>query len=164
MTGRRTNQGRTQCTARTQAAIASIDVCISNMRIWQSLNVHTSTPTVIWVKRSTPLKRSRSRRIRRRKEEEENKKIKQGGQLIYTLAKSRSRSRNKWPTVVASLTLIACLIVESMQRWFLLLPLPKKKKKNNNNKKETKKASKCSVDSHSKGRNKTVMILFQTLL
>ena len=52
------------------------------------------------------------------------KNLKQGGQSYKRFAKSRSRSHEKWPTVVASLMLIACLVVESIQRWFLYLCWP----------------------------------------
>ena len=45
-------------------------------------------------------------------------RIIQDEQAIQTFAKSRSMSRKKWPTVVASLMLIAYLVGESMRRWF----------------------------------------------
>ena len=40
---------------------------------------------------------------------------KQDGQAIHTFA--TSRSRDEWPTVVASLKLVACLVVEIIQDW-----------------------------------------------
>ena len=46
----------------------------------------------------------------RRREIIRKRKRKKDGQTIYTFAKSRSRK--KWPTVVASLMLVACLVVE----------------------------------------------------
>ena len=44
-------------------------------------------------------------------------KFNQVGQAIYTFTKSRSR-KQKWPTDVASLVLVACLVAESIQRWY----------------------------------------------